>query len=544
MGLRGKGARVPTYTSGLLKAKSREPWKKPGLTRAERVIAFVESLNITSGIHAGKKFTLRPWQKKIVHAWYAENRQGERIVRTGLLTLARKNGKTSLCAALALAHLVGPEVERRGQVIAAATDRDQAGLIYDELVAFILDNPVFVGRTNIQRFAKTIEDLPSGTKFRALSSEAAKAHGLNPSILILDELAQWGHTEPGKRLYDALTTATGARKDPLTFVISTQTPDATSLMTQLVEYGREVLAGRITDPAFSAHIFETPLDGDPWDEARWVLANPALGDFRSLEEMQNFAERAKKMPAAAAAFKAFYLNQPIGTRAKWLDVAAWDEGATTREWPAAGRRVYLGLDLASTRDLCSLACWFPAEDGTWDLRIESWCPRGTIEEHTTTDRVPYQQWVDEGWLRATPGTTTDFGFIEKRVYELAQQYQVVELGCDQWNARDLLERFSQNNVAAVIIPQTIAQLTAPSKEFERLILERKLRHDGSPLNRWAVDNVIALVDSNENIKPDKRARAPHQRIDPVTAAITGLARALVLVQHGPSVYESRGVMTA
>jgi phage terminase large subunit-like protein len=273
------------------------------------------------------------------------------------------------------------------------------------------------------------------------------------------------------------------------------------------------------------------------------LANPALGDFRSLEEMQTLAVRAKKIPAVAAAFKAYYLNQPSRAEGQWLNLEAWDECATTREMPEAGRKVYLGLDLASTRDLTALAMWFPAEDGTWDLRIDSWCPKATIAERQRADKVPYQQWVDAGWLTATPGNVTDYGFVEKRIYALAERYQVVELGADQWNAHDLVARLQQNNVPSVFIPQTLAQLTAPSKEFERLILERKLRHDGSPLVRWCVGNVVALVDSNENIKPDKRP-ATERKIDPVTAAITGLARALVLAAKGPSVYEARGVMTA
>src|SRR5262245_28641311 len=138
MGARGIGSRPIRFVGTEIRERSvlfRRNWKAAKISRAEAVIRFIESLEITSGAHAGRPFKLRPWQKDIVNAWYAEDAKGKRIVRTGLLSIGRKNGKTALCAALALAHLCGPEVESRGQIIAAASDRDQSGLLFDEIVA-------------------------------------------------------------------------------------------------------------------------------------------------------------------------------------------------------------------------------------------------------------------------------------------------------------------------------------------------------------------------------------------------------------------------
>lgn len=523
-----------TKAPGAVKAA----WEAEGLSRAERVIRFVESLTITSGAHAGRKFLLRPWQRKIVEAWYATGEDGRRLVRTGLMTLGRKNGKTSLCAALALAHLVGPEVERRGQIIGAAKDREQASYVFDEIVAFILDNPAFIARTNIQRHAKIIEDLVSGTKFIATSSDAAKAHGKGGSVIIIDELGQWGSSPAGRDLFTALTTSTGARDQPLTFIISTQTPDEHSVMSEQVAYAKEVLEGRIADPTFSAHLFEVPMEADIWDEANWYAANPGLGDFRSLEEMRIFAERAKHIPAQVAVFRAYYLNQPIRADLHWLSVPIWDECAALDGPPDRGRKCYGGLDLASKSDLSALALWFPNDDGTWDLHLDVWAPEGKITQRT--DRVPYRQWAKDGWLHATPGDSTDYGFIEKRIYDVMAAYNLVELGVDPWNARDLNTRLLGNGVPVVEVGQTLANLTTPSKAFETMILKRALRHEGSPLVRWCVGNAVAMIDANENIKPDKR-RSP-DKIDPVSAAITGLSRALVLENVGGSVYETRGVL--
>jgi phage terminase large subunit-like protein len=205
MGLRGRGARPKAKPTSHFKPIRRPNWKAKGLTRAERVIRFVEGLKVTAGPLAGKPFLLRPWQKDIIRKWYTTDANGLRIVRTGLLSVARKNGKSGLCAALALCHLVGPEQEPRGQIVVGATDRDQSGLIFDEIAAFIAADETLSERCNIKRHEKVIEDLESGSKFRALSSDAKKAHGLSPSVVILDELAQWG-AGVGRALYDALTT--------------------------------------------------------------------------------------------------------------------------------------------------------------------------------------------------------------------------------------------------------------------------------------------------------------------------------------------------
>jgi len=237
------------------------------LSRAERVIRFVESLTITSGAHAGRKFLLRPWQRKIVEAWYATGEDGRRLVRTGLMTLGRKNGKTSLCAALALAHLVGPEVERRGQIIGAAKDREQASYVFDEIVAFILDNPAFIARTNIQRHAKIIEDLVSGTKFIATSSDAAKAHGKGGSVIIIDELGQWGSSPAGRDLFTALTTSTGARDQPLMMAITTAGYDRHSILWELYQHAKKVQEHPDLDPTFLPILYEAPADADWTDEA-------------------------------------------------------------------------------------------------------------------------------------------------------------------------------------------------------------------------------------------------------------------------------------
>jgi phage terminase large subunit-like protein len=381
-----------------------------------------------------------------------------------------------------------------------------------------------------------IEDMVTGTKFRALSSDAKKAHGMSPSVIILDELAQWGQGL-GRELYTALTTSTGARGEPLTLVISTQTADDHALMSQLVEYGKQVNAGTVTDPTFSAFIYEVPLEADPWDETQWPLANPALGDFRSRAEMQNFAERAKQMPTDAAMFRLYYLNQRVPDAARWIPLDAWD--ACQAPWQSARRRVFLGVDLSTRRDLTALALLWPDDTGGFDVAVEFWCPADGIAIRSQKDRVPYAQWVQEGHLTATGGNVVDYTVVEARIHALMREYDVVEVAVDPWNARDVTARLVTDGVPAVEVAQTLGNLTTASKAFERLILSQQLRHDGHPVLRWCVGNAVADVDGNGNLKPSKdRSR---EKIDGVSALVTALARALV-TQTG-SVYDQRGVVT-
>lgn len=522
MGLRGPGAgRKGKRTTGsktepVLRTR-RPAWKAEGLTRAERVIKFIESLRITSGVHAGRKFLLRDWQKKIVRAWYAPG------VRTGLLSIGRKNGKTSLCSAVALAHLLGPEQERRGQIVVGASDRDQSALIFDEVEAFIADDEAFASECNVQRHAKIIEHLPSGSKFRALSSDAKKAHGLSPSVVILDELAQWG-SGTGRALYDALTTAGGARKSPLTIVISTQSADDHALMSQLVDYAKAVTAGSIDDPTFAGFVFEIPEDLDVFDEKNWVLANPAIGDFRSLKDMRTLAERARHMPTLESSFRNLFCNQRVDAEERWIAGALWDlcRGAIDLD-ALIGQRCLGALDLGSVRDLTSFSLFWP-ESGA--LMCWSWCPADNLRAREDTDRVPYTVWAEQGHIEPTPGKATDKRVVALRLAEICARFQPEAIGFDQWGITELERILGEGGITLPPMKpfgQGYKSMSPAMKAFEERVLNRRLVHSGNPLLTWAISNVAIERDAAGNMKPSKeRSR---ERIDPAVASIMAVGLA-------------------
>ena len=523
MGLRGPTSAAKKAAKKLPKRRSaKAPWEKKGLSRAQRVIAFVESLPITSGIHAGRKLILRPWQKDIVNAIYATDTNGIRQVRTALVTLPRKQGKTQLAAALALCHLLGPEAEQRGQIFSAGADREQAALVYREMEAIILSVPEFESRCHIQSFHKTITDTVTGSVYKAMTADARKAHGLSVSFAICDELAQWSNRE----LYDNICTGTSARKEPLVIAISTQSADPNHIMSELVDYALKIQDGTLPpDPAFYGCVYAAPDDCDPWDEAVWFKSNPALNDFRSLEEMRIFAEQARKIPAKEAVFRSLYLNMRIDPAAKWI--SSFDYDACVGSMPdLSGRECYAGLDLSSTQDLSALSlCFAPTTDGEpYFLLSFAWCPKDAIKKRSKNDRVPYDLWAKQGHIEATPGSVVDYGYILKRIDVIAKQYSLKAILFDRWGATKIVKDLEDAGHTVLEFGQGFASMSPPSKELEKLVLERKIRFEDNPALAWCFSNVIVETDAAGNVKPSKKRSK--EKIDLVVSTIMSLDGAL------------------
>jgi phage terminase large subunit-like protein len=528
MGLRGPGAKpINSKKVRARAARRREPWQQEGLSRPDRVIAFIESLPCTQGFGAGSNYVLHPFQRDIIHAIY-----GPPKVRTALITLPRKNGKSSLVAGLVLAHLVGPEVEDRGQVYSAATDRQQASIIFSELIAMIDRRPEIAERLHVQRWNKTITDTISGTVYQALSSDARKAHGLNPSMVVCDELAQWRSPD----LYHNLLTGMGGRAEPLTVVISTRSADPNHIMSELVGYGEKVLAGVIDDPTFSATIYAAPEDADWTDEAVWRACNPAIdAGFRSLEEMRTVAAQAQRMPAREPVFRNLYLNQAVDTRSdRFLDVNEWMacQGDVDPE-KLRGRPCYAGLDLSSTQDLTALVLFFPEDDGA--VLSTFWVPLDRLQERQERDRVPYVTWHVQGLLEAPSGRAIDRFAIARRMAEVTAAYDVRGVAYDRWRIEDLTKVLHDEGIALQLEPfgQGYRDFGPAIDVVEAAILDRRLKHGGNPILTWCVSNATVTMDPTGARKFDK-ARAI-EKIDGLIALT--MAVGLAAKQPDPVSYD-------
>lgn len=544
MGLRGIGAKPVKKGNATTEAKKNQPaaWEDENLSRAARVVAFIESLSITSGIHAGQPFKLRPWQVEIIEAIYAVDENGRRIKRKVLFTVPRKNGKTQLAAALALCHLVGPESEQRGQVYSAAGDRKQAALILRELIAFVRADEALMDRIIIREHSKTLEDVVTGSTYEALSSDAKKAHGLNVSFAIMDELAQW----PKRDLYDALTTGGAARAEPLYIVISTQSHDKNSVMSELVQYGQRVLDGTIVDESFLPIIYAAPDDADPWDPETWKACNPALGDFRSMEEMEAAANEAKSLPAREPTFRLLYLNQPVDASARFLNAKDWlackrvvDQGLFGQVM-FSKQRCILGLDLSSTTDLTALAAYFPASH---DLLAWFWMPLDNLEEAERRDHVPYRLWHRQGHIEATPGRAIDKSFVVHRIGELTKEYDVQFCAADRWRLDEIKRLMVEADIKMELVEhgQGWRDMGPAIDAVETLVLRKELRHYGHPVLDMCVSNAATVSDPTGARKLVKERSTG--RIDGLVAGTMAIGAAVKVAPKPKSIYATRGLVS-
>jgi phage terminase large subunit-like protein len=530
MGMRGIGARPK------LKQQSRPPtsaeqhaWQRAGLSRAERIIRFVETLPCTQGPLAGTTLALRPWQKRFIRTVYRTDKAGNRAVRTAVLSVGRKNGKTQLASALCLAHLSGPEAEPRGETYSVACTRFQAGRVFNEMVAIIESTPWLDERINIVRFRKELEDRRNGSTFAVLAADVAPVHGLSPSFICYDELGQ----VPNRALYDALGTALGGRAQPLMLVISTQAARDEAPMSELIDYGLRIERGDIVDPSFHLTLYSAPRDADPWKLATWKKANPALGDFRSLEDVKRLSLQAQRMPAAEMSFRNLILNQRVDAAEQFITMAAWKAcGESPLRDDLKGRTCYAGLDLGATRDMTALVLVFADDEGSFDVLPFCWLPGETLQEREDEDAMPYRLWAQQGQLSTFPGRATDPRVVALKIAELHGIYQITKLAFDRWRIEDIRRELDAIGCRVELTPfgQGYRDQSPAVDALERLIEEGKLRHGNHPVLAMAASNARAELDAAGNRKLSKRRS--NGRIDPLAALTMAIG---VAARPGPTV---------
>lgn len=503
MGKRGIGSKAVSKR-GQVEERAVKPWEVDGLSRADRVIAFLEDLPITAGKLAGTKMSLRDWQRDFIEAVYAEDDQGRRPVRTAVLSMARKNGKTQLAAGLALCHLMGPEAEMRGEVYSAALTRDQAAKLFQEMVAILTAHAELDDRANVIRFNKQIEVLEGdgeGSIYAALSADAGSKMGLSPSFVVYDELG----SAPNRDLFDALDTATGARDNPLMICISTQAAADHHVFSELIDYGKQVNAGDVEDKSFHLTLYAAPADADPWDHETWILANPALDDFRSLEDVERQAAQARLVPSKESAFRNLILNQRVSAVSRFIHKAEWDRCNAAPDLASLkGRECYGGLDLSGSRDLTAFILVFPKESG-FDVLCRFFMPEANIAERSNEDRVPYDLWARQGHITLIPGSTIDPGFVAHAIMEAAQEYDLKAVAYDRWRIEDLKRELALFGGSIPLEPfgQGFKDMSPAVDTLERHVAENMLAHGGNPVLNMCAANAVVTRDPAGSRKLDK-----------------------------------------
>jgi phage terminase large subunit-like protein len=496
---------------------------------AARFVAFVALLKHYKGEWAGRPIVLEPWQVFLLGSLFGwiHIRTGFRRFRSVYCEIPRKNGKSTLAATAAL-YLTFFDREPGAEGYTIATKRDQAKIVFHDAQAMVRSSGL---KDRIRVRVANLHQASTLSKLEPLGADHDSTDGLNPHVVVMDE---W-HAYKDRGLIDVMETATGARRQPVMFGITTAGSDPVSPCGDQHAYACQVLDQVLEDESFLAFIAHAEVTDDPWDPATWRKANPNFGVSVLPADLEALAHKARHMPNAANAFRQKRLNLWVQADAAWLSLDGWRAGQST--WTLAdlaGQPCWIGIDLSSKIDLTAVVLLFPptADRVTW--RVVPWCltPADTLDERAHRDRAPYRQWVEAGVLRTNQGARIDQDRVLELVAEAAGQFEVQQIGVDPYNAGNLVKELEGAGHVVVEVPQTIAQMTGPSKEFEADVLEGKVDAGGDPLMQWAIANTVVFRDNKDNIYPiKKRSRG---RIDPVIATLIARKLAALPVPPAPN----------
>ena len=533
--------------------------------KADRALNFIKQLKHTKGTWKGVPFTVLPWQDQAIKDIFGTVRDnGYRQYNTAYLEVTKKQGKSELGAAIAL-YLLCADSEHFAEIYGCAADRQNASIIFDVAMDMVDQSPIL--KKYIKPIPSTKRLVYANTKsyYQVLSAEAYSKHGYNVHGVIFDEL----HAQPNRNLFDVMTEGSGdAREQPLFFLITTAGDDADrqTIGWEQHQTAVDILTGVKHDPTFYAMIFgldrenrriwkgreyesidKNLEDSEEWaatwqDKKVWEKVNPSIGHTVSWDKVNDQFNRAKGNMVKEKNFRWLRLNswEKIKTN-KWLGLDFWDRCKGKIDLAKLeGRPCYGGLDLSTKIDMTAYIRLFPPDDinQRWIVVPTFWIPEDRVQERVDADGVPYDQWVQQGYLKTTPGNVIDYDFIHQEIVESRGRYKINELGYDPWNAMQTAIKLEDEGLVAVEVRQGYKSMSPPMKEIEQLVRGRKLIHDGNPVLRWNVGNVEIKMDENENIRPVKGKGI--ERIDGLVAMINAMSRAM-LEEDNESVYQHRGV---
>ena len=507
--------------------------------KANRVVDFIQCLRHTKGEFHGKPFILLPWQEKIVREVFGTVREEKPDMRQYsqvYIEICKKNGKSELGAALALNMLVNDD-EWKAEVYSCASDRQQAGIVFDVAADMVRQSPALRKRIKVIPSTKRMVYQPTGSIYQVLSSEVATKHGLNVSACIFDEL----HTQPTRALYDVMTQGSGdARKQPLWIFLTTAGTDRNSICWEMHQKALDIIEGRKHDPRFYPVVFGLPDDADWTDEQNWYTANPSLDHTITIDKVRDAFHKAQETPADENMFRQLRLNQWVKQSIRWMPMDKWDAcGGVVKPYELEGRICYAGMDLASTSDLTAFVLVFPPVDEEEPYMVLPffWLPEETLPLRVRRDHVMYDQWEKQGFLKTTEGNVVHYGFIQKFINDLGERYNIREIAYDRWNATMMVQSLEDEGFTMVPFGQGFRDMSPPTKELMRVVLEHKLAHSGHPVLRWNMDNVFVRMDPAGNLKIDKQKST--EKVDGAVALVMALDRAMKNQGGSGSVYDDR-----
>ncbi|WP_265519489.1 terminase large subunit [Nitratireductor luteus] len=496
------------------------------LGHGERAVEFLRRLKHPNSTAPKSAFQLYDWQERIVRRIYGpRHADGRRVVETVFWMIPRGNRKTSLAAPLALLHTIGPERVPAGQVIFAASDRDQAGIGFKEAANIVRMDKRLVAATRIydaHNSAKKIVFKAQGVELQAISSDGAAQHGKTPAFVLVDEIHVW----KGRDLWEALKSGMVKTSGTLMVIATTAGRGSENIGFDQYDYARRVALGEIDNPAFLPIIFEAANDNDWQDEALWHRVNPGLKyGFPNLNALRSAAKEAEHRPAERAAFKQFNLNiWQAHSRDPLFDMAVYDAGkipldlADLEEVPC-----FLGVDMSVNGDLTAVVAAWRNDDGTITVHPWFFVPGEDLKGRAERDGVPYEQWRDEGLVTVIDGPVIEPEEVEKHIREICARFDVREIAFDPHLARMTMQHLHDDGLPAVEMRQGPLTMGPAIGILERVVNGRALRHSGHPALRHHFDSVVASRNDTGLVRMHKGKKT--DRIDGAVAAVMAVTRA-------------------
>jgi len=496
------------------------------IAQAERFFRFAQKLKHYKGEWAGQPIVLSEFQRfrlGCVFGWRHQE-TGLRRFTTAYNELPRKQGK-SLEAAVVAIYCTFFEGEPGAEGYCIATKEKQAtDVVFRDIKALIASSGL-KDRLKVQ--VKNIHHAATMSKLEPLGSDSETLDGLNPHSITTDEL----HGFKNRGLLDVFETATGSRRNPMHYQITTAGNDPVSVCGDQHDYACKILDGILQDfgtEKFFACIAHADPEDDWLSEDTWRKANPHYGISVKPDDIRALALKAKNMPPAAAEFKQKRLNLWVNADTPWLSMDGWRKGQS--RWDEADlehESCWVGIDLASKIDFMAMIAVFPPTIGRarWRLIRRVWTPDETLIERARRDRAPLDVWVAQGHLLTNPGSRIDQRAIREVLLDWRTRFDIECIGFDPWHADKLIEElvhedgFDKEQVLAV--PQTYAGMSSAALAFEADVLEGLVDANSCPLMTWCASNAVVQRDGKDNIYPVKKKS--RGRIDPIMAALIGRA---------------------
>lgn len=482
------------------------------MTKADKVIAFIKRYCVTpEGAGVGQPLALADFQTEFIRGVY-DNPHG---TRRAILSLARKNGKTATIAALLLAHLVGPEAKQNAQLVSGAMSRDQAALVFNLAAKMVQLSPELSRIVKIIPSGKRLIGLPMNTEYRALAADGKTAHGLSPVLAILDEVGQV--RGPQSDFVDAITTSQGAHDAPLLITISTQAANDADLLSQWIDDAK-----RSQDPRTVCHLYAAPEGCELLDESAWQDANPALGIFRSTDDLREQMAQADRMPSMSNSARNLLLNQRVSLDSPFISPDVW--AANNAEPVPFDGPVYAGLDLSARTDLTALVLVGKVQ-GVWQVRPHFWTPEEGLIERAKRDRAPYDVWARQGYLMTTPGATVDYEAVARDMGDILADVELQSLAFDRWRIDIFKKELERLGLELPLAPmgQGFRDMAPALDSLEAELLNQRIAHGGHPVLTMCAANAVATTDPAGSRKLDKSRRTG--RIDGMQALAMAMGAA-------------------